>query len=57
MGQRTLAFTKQMLRDFNFVELEEPDHLIVDSSKLGNSSRSIRDVQRIQTDASKHILA
>jgi hypothetical protein len=26
MGQRTLAFTKQML--FNLVELEEPDHLV-----------------------------
>jgi hypothetical protein len=25
MGQRTLAFTKQMLRIFNFVELEELD--------------------------------
>jgi hypothetical protein len=28
MGQRTLAFTKQMLRVFNFIELEEPDHLV-----------------------------
>jgi hypothetical protein len=27
MGQKTLAFTKQMLRVFNFAELEEPDHL------------------------------
>jgi hypothetical protein len=27
MGQRTLAFTKQMLRVFNFVELEEFDLL------------------------------
>jgi hypothetical protein len=27
MGQRTLAFTKQMLRVFNLVELEEPDQL------------------------------
>jgi hypothetical protein len=25
MGQRTLAFTKQMLRVFNLVELEELD--------------------------------
>jgi hypothetical protein len=24
MGQRILAFTKQMLRVFNFIELEEP---------------------------------
>jgi hypothetical protein len=29
MGQRTLAFTKQMLRIFNPVELEEVDHLVV----------------------------
>jgi hypothetical protein len=28
MGQRTLAFTKQMLRIFNLVELEELDHLV-----------------------------
>jgi hypothetical protein len=28
MGQRTLAFTKQMLRVFNFVELKEFDHLV-----------------------------
>jgi hypothetical protein len=28
MGQRPLAFTKQMLRVFNFVELEELDHLV-----------------------------
>jgi hypothetical protein len=31
MGQRTLAFTKQMLRIFNFVELEELDHLVADA--------------------------
>jgi hypothetical protein len=29
MGQRTLAFTKQMLRVFNLAELEEPGHLVV----------------------------
>jgi hypothetical protein len=28
MGQRTLAFTKQMLRVFNLVELEELYHLV-----------------------------
>jgi hypothetical protein len=28
IGQGTLAFTKQMLRVFNFVELEELDHLV-----------------------------
>jgi hypothetical protein len=27
MGQRTLAFTKLMIRVFNLVELEELDHL------------------------------
>jgi hypothetical protein len=28
MGQRTLAFTKQMLKVFNLVELEEFDHFV-----------------------------
>jgi hypothetical protein len=27
MGQRTLAFTEQMLKVFNFAEFEEPGHL------------------------------
>jgi hypothetical protein len=31
MGQRTLAFTKPMLRVFNFVELEESDHLVTEA--------------------------
>jgi hypothetical protein len=31
MGQMTLAFTKQMLRDFNFVELEESYHLVAEA--------------------------
>ena len=31
MGQRTLAFTKQMFRVFNFVELEELDHLVAEA--------------------------
>jgi hypothetical protein len=31
MGQRTLAFTKQMLRIFNFVELEEFDLLVAEA--------------------------
>jgi hypothetical protein len=31
MGQRTLAFTKQMLRVFNLVELEELVHLVVEA--------------------------
>jgi hypothetical protein len=28
MGQGTHAFTKQMLRIFSLVKLEEPDHLV-----------------------------
>jgi hypothetical protein len=31
MGQRTLAFTKQMLRVFKLVELEEPDHVVANA--------------------------
>jgi hypothetical protein len=31
MGQRTLAFTKQILRVFNLIELEEPDHLLAEA--------------------------
>jgi hypothetical protein len=31
MGHRTLAFTKQMLRIFNLVELEKLDHLVVEA--------------------------
>jgi hypothetical protein len=31
MGQRTLAFTKQMLRVINFVELKELDHLVAEA--------------------------
>jgi hypothetical protein len=39
MGQRTLAFTKQMLRVFNFGELEESDHLVVNAwSSIPRSS-------------------
>jgi 16S rRNA A1518/A1519 N6-dimethyltransferase RsmA/KsgA/DIM1 with predicted DNA glycosylase/AP lyase activity len=30
IGQGTLAFTKQMLRVFNFVELEELDPMIAE---------------------------
>ena len=44
MGQRTLAFTKQMLRVFKVVELEKLDHLVVEawlsiprSSEMGRS--------------------
>jgi hypothetical protein len=39
MGQRTLAFTKQMLRVFNLVELEELDHLVANAwSSIPRSS-------------------
>jgi hypothetical protein len=31
MGQRTLAFTKQMLTVFNLVERKEPDHLVAEA--------------------------
>jgi hypothetical protein len=31
IGQRTLAFTKQMLRVFNIVELEELGHLVAEA--------------------------
>jgi hypothetical protein len=31
MGQRTLAFTKQMLRVFNLVVLKELDHLVANA--------------------------
>jgi hypothetical protein len=31
MGQRTLAFTKQMLRVFDLVELEELDHVVAEA--------------------------
>jgi hypothetical protein len=31
MGQRTLVFTKQILMVFNFVELEESDHLVANA--------------------------
>jgi hypothetical protein len=31
MGQRTSAFTKQMLRVFNLVELEELDYLVANA--------------------------
>jgi hypothetical protein len=31
MSQRTLAFTKQMLRILNFVELEELDHSVANA--------------------------
>jgi hypothetical protein len=39
MGQRTLSFTKQMLRVFNLVELEELGHLVIEAwSSIPRSS-------------------
>jgi hypothetical protein len=63
MGQRTLAFTKQMLRVFNFVELEEPDHLATNSwPSIHRSSETDRDLLAThskyeQTQTDKHIHA
>jgi hypothetical protein len=31
MGQRTLAFTKQILRIFSLIELRELDHLVANA--------------------------
>jgi hypothetical protein len=31
MSQKILAFTKQMLKIFSLIELEEPDHLVANS--------------------------
>jgi hypothetical protein len=45
IGLRTLAFTKQMLRDFNFVELEESDHLVANAwPSIPRSSETNRDL-------------
>ena len=61
MGQRTLAFTKQMLRVFNFVELEEFDHLVAEAwLSIPRSSETNRDLiatrsEDEQAQANKHI--
>jgi hypothetical protein len=61
MGHRTLAFTKQMLRVFNLVELEEPDHLVANSwSSIPRSSETNCDLIATQSEdeqaqANKHI--
>jgi hypothetical protein len=45
MGQRTLAFTKQMLRVFNLVELRELDHLAANAwPSIPRSSETDRDL-------------
>jgi hypothetical protein len=61
MGQRTLAFTKQMLRVFNFVELEEFDHLVAKAwPSIPRSSKMDRSLfatwsEDEQAPANKHI--
>jgi hypothetical protein len=61
MGQRTLAFTKQMLRVFNLVELEEPDYLVANAwSSIPRSFEINRDLiatwsEDKQVQANKHI--
>jgi hypothetical protein len=63
MGQRTLAFTKQMLRVFNLVELEELYHLVANawsSITWGLEMDRILIATRSedkQTQANKHIYA
>jgi hypothetical protein len=63
MGQRTLAFTKQMLMVFNLVELEELDHLVANAwSSIPRSLEMDRTLIALwsedeQTQASKHIYA
>ena len=61
MGQRTLAFTKQMLRFFDLVELEKPDHMVANAwSSIPRSSGIDRNLSATQsedkqTQANKHI--
>jgi hypothetical protein len=60
MGQRTLAFTKQVLRISNLVELEELDHLVVealtiDSLKLGHGALFATRSEHKEVQANKRI--
>jgi hypothetical protein len=61
MGQRTLAFTKQMLRVFDLVELEELDHLVPKAwPSIPRNSEANRDLiatqrEDEQAQANKHI--
>jgi hypothetical protein len=63
MGHKTLAFTKQMLRVFNLVELKELDHLVANAWPLIPwSSETDRNLFTTQTEdkhaqANKHIYA
>jgi hypothetical protein len=61
MGQRTLAFTKQMLRIFSVVELEELGHLVAEAwPSIPRSSETNRDLittrrEDEQAQTNKHI--
>ena len=61
MGQRTLAFTTQMLRVFDLVELEEFDQLVVEAwPSILRSSETNRDIfathsEYKQEQTNKHI--
>ena len=58
MGQRTLAFTKQMLRIFSVVELEELGHLVAEAwPSIPRRSETNCDLiaTRRETQANKHI--
>jgi hypothetical protein len=61
MGQRTLVFTKQMLRIFILVELEELGHLVAKAwPSIPRSSETNRDLiatrrEDKQAQANKHI--
>jgi hypothetical protein len=61
MGQRTLAFTKQMLRIFSLVELEELNHLVANAwPSIPRSSETNRDLfaahsEYKQEQTNKHI--
>jgi hypothetical protein len=63
MGQRTLAFTKQMLRVFDLVDLEELDHLVANAwSSIPRGAETIHDLiatrsEDEQAQANKHIYA
>jgi hypothetical protein len=60
MGQRTLAFTKQMLRVFDLVELEECEHLVAKAwLSIPRSSETNHDLiatrsEDEQAQANKH---
>jgi hypothetical protein len=63
MGQRTLAFTKQMLRIFSFIELREFDHLVAKAwPSIPRSSEMVRNLLATHNEykhaqTSKHIYA